>query len=294
MGLLTINTYNSKFCTKKYNNATKLPFTCMSSTALRKIAKTINKLNKNTISMNKSDKELYDQIKHFMKGKYSCDKEYCWIKVKELMKELKPTELDYIDTYFKPILPKELVKDYTEWLSNYNIQDVLSRYSKLQKEFYFYGAIPIDFHKCSVSKLCNINIKDHLNKGESKIGIVFNTDDSTKPGKHWIAMYIDLLGKNLNNVPGIYFFDSFGGTPMKEIKNLISKLQSQYNNKFFVSYNDKSFQKNTYACGFYCMHFIESMLSGINFKSYLKSGLNDKLMKSYLNTCYLHPKEIKC
>ena len=32
--------------------------------------------------------------------------------------------------------------------------------------------------------------------GETKLGIVFNTDESDQPGKHWISMYIDLEGKN--------------------------------------------------------------------------------------------------
>ena len=90
-------------------------------------------------------------------------------------------------------------------------------------EFYFYGAVPIDFHKCSVSDLCSFNMKKHLKKGKTKIGIVFNTDPSNKDGKHWISMYIDLIGHNLDSNPGIYYFDSFGRKPPEEILKLAVK-----------------------------------------------------------------------
>ena len=109
-----------------------------------------------------------------------------------------------------------------------------------------------------------------------------------------MSMYIDLKGINLDS-PGIYFFDSFAHKPTKEIKNLIHKIVNQGKKndiEFVVSHNDKSYQRNTYACGFYCMHFIEHMLKGLPFKRYLNSGLNDNKMKRYINQCYLHPREI--
>ena len=58
--------------------------------------------------------------------------------------------------------------------------------------------------------------------------------------------------------------------------------------------NNKSFQDNTYSCGFYSMHFMEHMLQGLPFHKYLKSGLSDKKMKEYISHCYLDPQEIKC
>ena len=126
--------------------------------------------------------------------------------------------------------------------------------------------------------------------------MVFNTDDSKGPGQHWIAMYVDIDGINLDSQPGIYFFDSFASKPMKEVKELIEKIKkqgSELNTDFVVTVNNKKLQKNTFSCGFYCMHFLEHMIKGIPFKEYIDSGLNDKKMIEYRNHCFLHPKYTK-
>ena len=287
--------YNKKYCSPFKKN--KLPYSCLSHPSLIKIAKALNK-DGCDIDIDVDDKQLYNNLKHIFKTKYNCDNEVCWIKVKELMKQLKPSEVEYLQDYFRPDLPDDLISDYTEWLSNFDIEDSLNKHDRNLDDFGFLGAVPIDFRKCSVSsKLCKLDIGSHLDNGESRLGIVFNTDESNKPGKHWMAMYIDLDGRNLDGNPGIYFFDSFGSRPNKEVNQLIDKVQTQGKKRkmeFVVSHNDKIFQRNTYACGFYCMHFIEHMLHGIPFKKYLTSGLNDKKMRRYVNQCYLHPQEIKC
>ena len=84
-------------------------------------------------------------------------------------------------------------------------------------DFIYLGAHPIDAHKCSVSdEVCKINIGNILKNNKTKIGIVFNTDPSTKDGEHWISLYID-LGKHNHNHYGIYYFDSYGKKPKKQI-----------------------------------------------------------------------------
>ena len=73
----------------------------------------------------------------------------------------------------------EISKDYTEWLSNFDIEEVLYRHHRNLDDFYFYGAVPIDFKQCSVSQKisCKIDILEH-EKVKSKLGIVFNTDET--------------------------------------------------------------------------------------------------------------------
>ena len=46
----------------------------------------------------------------------------------------------------------------------------------------------------------DVDYRRHLNRGEHKIGIVFNTDESDEDGKHWISMYADINGLNLNGI----------------------------------------------------------------------------------------------
>tara|TARA_B100001057_G_scaffold478287_1_gene548520 strand:+ start:95 stop:985 length:891 start_codon:yes stop_codon:yes gene_type:complete len=282
--------YKSNQCSPFHKD--KLPYTCMSKKSLHTMGKVINKLPGANINLTIDDKELYKQICEFIESNYNCDNEGCWLTIEELMKLIDPKELDTIHDEYRAKLPQDLVKDYTSWLSNFDIEEVLNKHHNNIEDFYFYGANPIDFRKCSVSQdLCDINTKKLRENGYNKLGMVFNTDESDEPGKHWMAMYVDLSGINLDGQPGIYFFDSFGTSPLKEIKQLIKKIKkTDKEQDYFVSHNDRPIQKNTYACGFYCMHFIEHMLWGLPFKKYLRSGLNDKKMKQYINECYLNPK----
>jgi ribosome biogenesis protein Tsr3 len=286
--------YKSKHCSPK---KTKTGYSCLSKKAILKIAKALNKLSGIKVTYKGvSDKDLYNKISKIMQNNFNCKTEACWLKIRKLMTTLSKKDATYFRKHFRPHMPEEIIKDYTEWISNFDIEAVLNQYHEETDDFYFYGAVPIDFKKCSVSNLCSIDIYKHLDKGENKIGIVFNTDKSNEPGEHWMAYYVDLKGANLHGQPGIYFFDSFGSSPCKEVKELTEKIKKQgskKNIKFVVSHNDKSYQRNTYSCGFYSIHFLEHMIKGFPFKKYLNSGLTDKKMIEFRNQCFLHPQEIK-
>ncbi len=47
--------------------------------------------------------------------------------------------------------------------------------------------------------------------------IVVNTDKSSGPGEHWVAVYVDRNGKG-------YYFDSYGGPPLSEIKQFLNRV----------------------------------------------------------------------
>ncbi len=287
--------FKQKHCSPKKNT---LSFSCLSHKALLKIAKSLNKLDGIEINYNSlSDKELHNAIANIMETKFNCKSEACWVNIRSLMNRLSIKDVEYFRQHFRPHMPDEIVDDYTKWISNYDIREVLQQHHKENPEVYFYGAVPIDFKKCSVSStLCKINLKQHMDNNECKLAMVFNTDDSSGPGKHWNAMYVDLKGKNLDSQPGIYFFDSFAAKPLSQVKELIEKIKeqgSQLDIDFIVSVNDKQFQKNNFSCGFYSMHFLENMINEVPFKKYVSSGLSDKKMIEYRNHCYLHPKEIK-
>ena len=279
-----------------------LSYSCLSSNALSMVAKAVHKFEP-SLTLKQPDKQLYKDICEILKKSSTCNTEACWLQIRTLMNQLSPSERKYFRSHFRPHMPEELVNNYKEWISNYNIKEVIDQYHNDLPEFYSYGAVPLDFRKCSVSSLCTIDIKKHINKGEHKIGIIFNTDESDEPGEHWIAMYIDIAGKNLDGQPGIYYFDSFGHEPEQEITDLIERITNQSSNlqqpettnplEFIVTHNKKTIQNNSFSCGFYCMHFMEHMIKEYPFKKYLNSGLSDKVMIDYQRTCYLHPDEIK-
>ena len=291
-----ISHFKEKHCSPKQHN---LEYSCLSSDVLVKIAKALNKLDGIQVKHEGvPEKVLYKKICNVMENNFNCKNEACWLKIRKLMNNLSSEDASYFRDHFRPHMPNEIVNDYTKWISNFDIEAVLNQHHRETPGVYSYGAVPIDFKKCSVSSdLCRINLKNHIDKNEDKLVIVFNTDDSSGPGKHWMAMYVDINGKNLDNQPGIYFLDSFANKPMNEVTELIDKLKQQgksINKEFIVTINDKPLQRNNFSCGFYCMHFLEHMIKGLSFKEYINSGLNDKKMIEYRNHCYLHPEEIKC
>tara|TARA_B100000902_G_C27257021_1_gene888446 strand:+ start:650 stop:1603 length:954 start_codon:yes stop_codon:yes gene_type:complete len=273
--------YKEKHCSPGEND---VEGSCLDDDIVIKVGKAINRLandNKklDKVDLSRSPEDIHGDICAQISKISKCSSEVCWQKIKSLMKELGPDKDEFTDS-FKPLFPKSWLKDYNEWLDTGNIELSLSQHLDADKSFYFYGAVPIDFKKCSVSNLCGFDMKKHLDKGETKIGIVFNTDPSTKDGQHWISLYMD-LGKHNNSYPGIYYFDSFGKKPPKEIKELIKKAQNQgqkCNCEPYYFYNDYSYQKRNSQCGMYAIHFIKKMLEGLSFEEYLNTKLTDQHM----------------
>ena len=282
--------YKSKHCSPGESD---VDGSCLDDDIVIKIAKAINRLANNnqkldTIDLNRSPEDIHGDVCKEISKISKCSSEACWQKIKSLMNALGKDKQEFIDS-FKPQMPAKWIKDYNEWLSTFEIEDCLEQHMKSDKNFYFYGAVPIDFNKCSVSDLCSFDMKKHIDKNESKIGIVFNTDPSTKSGEHWISLYMD-LGKHNNDNYGIYYFDSFGNKPSKEIMELIKKVINQgekYNRKPLYFYNDYSYQKRNSQCGMYAIHFIKKMLEGLSFEEYLNTKLNDQLMIDLRNEYFV-------
>ena len=257
---------------------------CLDDDIVIKVGKALNRLAKNnkkinTINLSGQPEDIHGDVCEEIAKISKCSSEACWLKIKSLMQELGEDKEEFKES-FKPQMPKKWVKDYNEWLSTFEIEDVLNQHMTDDNNFHFYGAVPIDFKKCSVSKLCSFNMKKLLDEGKTKVGIVFNTDPSTKDGQHWISLYMD-LGKHNSDNYSIYYFDSFGRKPPKPIKELISKAMKQgkkCHHKPKYLYNDHSYQKANAQCGMYAIHFIKKMLEGLSFEEYLKEPLSDKLM----------------
>ena len=273
---------------------------CLDEELIIKLAKVVNKMGKkdkslSQINCKESVEKIHGCLCKTLKEITGCSSEACWIKVKKLMKHLGKDKEKFKES-FKPIMPKDWLKDYNAWLGTDDIENCLEQHQKNDKSFYFYGAEPIDFADCSVSKLCSFNMKDHLDKGQNKIGTVFNTDPHNKSGQHWMSLYMDLSGVNLDGIPAIYFFDSYGRKPGKEVSKLIEKVKKQGNDchnpvKYF--YNDRGYQTRDAQCGMYSIDFIKKMMGGIKFNDYLNSGLSDRKMIEVRDEYFISPEEIK-
>jgi Ulp1 family protease len=116
----------------------------------------------------------------------------------------------------------------------------------------------------------------------SKIGVVFNTDPSDSPGKHWVSMYIDLEHGSVD------YFDSYGMAPLSvELKRFISSLDDQYYGMYGrrmtmnlnclgdVCTSRVQHQRKNTECGVYSINFIVERLSGRSWYDIVTGNLVD-------------------
>ena len=153
----------------------------------------------------------------------------------------------------------------------------------------------MDFEKrnsnsCITGNLCTIDLQSHFDEERPKIGIIFNLDDHDEPGSHWTSMFIE-LEPCCRESPSMYYFDSVGSKPPKEIYSLVDKLQKQHHsikgNTIDFIYNDIQHQRGNTECGVYCLHFLETMLKGMNFEDYIKTKNNDKYIEKFRNYYFI-------
>lgn len=262
---------------------------CLDEKIILKIAKILNKKKKSSIDIEQPIEQIHNEILECMNQEYQCKSEACILSLKDILKLL-GKDKKKVKKAFKPVMPDNWTGNNNAWLSTDDIQDSLKQHQEKDKTFYFYGAVPIDFSNCSVSNLCSINLKEHIKNKKEKIGIVFNTDPHTSEGQHWISMYIDLKGRNLQGHPGIYYFDSYGRKPPFQIQELIDKIMKQsLKRKLNYFYNDKCYQSIDAQCGMYSVHFIKQMIQDISFTDFLQSGLSDKNMIQQRGSYFIDP-----
>jgi hypothetical protein len=173
----------------------------------------------------------------------------------------------------KPKAPQSWKSNPEEWLSSVDIDAVEKQFAALFSDYYYVGTVPIDFGKksetgaCIVDSLCSLNIEGLYNKGYRRIGIVFNTDVSTGPGQHWIALYCDIRPELV--FPRVTFFDSYAERPSKEVVNLMKRWKISWDatkihfKPMATTYNKTRHQYDNSECGMYCLYFHYCCLLGI-------------------------------
>lgn len=173
----------------------------------------------------------------------------------------------------KPAGPDAWKVNPEEWLSTDEIEKLEKRYEKVFGDYHYVGTFPIDFDlksdtgQCLVSTLCSIKIAELAKRGKERIGIVFNTDVSTGPGQHWVAVFCDVR-KDLE-YPRMTYFDSYAQKPEKEIQVLMRRWKEQWDatgvhaKPMRLTYNKTRHQYKDSECGMYCLYFHYCCLTGI-------------------------------
>ena len=227
----------------------------------------------------------FTEIWNELKNRLDCKKEDCWLK------EISDTKLrkEIDEMIFAPDQPPEWKNNPDEWLSNYDIIDVLKQYEKDNKKFKFIEPTPIDFDdtpsdmygSCVTEELCKFDLKQYIKKRKTKIGIIFNLDKHNESGSHWVSLFIDLDDKF------ILYFDSAADIIQPEIQELVDlilKQASELGIHLEYEKDNEPFehQMGNTECGMYSLYFIITLLTG-------KTGegikLNDyKEKKQYFNS----------
>jgi len=257
-------------------------FSCYTNRSLFKLRDLWNARHPDAKIKSTLSKEIHAEISKHL-GRV-CNKESCWLKQKAAFGKV---DSDVADS-FAPESPPEWKKNPNEWLSSVDIMSVMKQYEKAYKCFDFIGPSPIDFDtrklygECVWDELCKFSVKDQLANGKTKIGIIFNTDPHNKPGEHWISMFINIKKKK------IFFFDSTGDEPPKEIMVLVDRIIDQGKgltpkmNFEFDSNEGIEHQYGNTECGIYSLFFIVHMLEDKFTSEYMKHHiLKDKYMENF-------------
>ena len=255
------------------------PYSCMDDDIIIDIARIINREMNAGIDLKQCPRVVQQQI---------CEKlnkpEHKLLDMHNIIDKLPKSKLKRFRESFRPEMPDEWSSDYNTWLTTTDIDEVMKQYERDDKSLYYCGAVPMDFAQCEFpNKLCRFNLSKLLKRGKTKIAIVFNTDDHDESGEHWISMYIDCKGKNLDR-PCIYFHDSAGSDPPQEVMDFVERVKQQGKRNgiiFTFLQNDRPHQTGSTECGIYCLHFLIYMIQNGDFMKYIRNRKGDKYIEKY-------------
>jgi hypothetical protein len=251
-----------------------------------------------------SDQELYNKIKlrlcKFTKN--NDDNYWAWIDIIKLLNNNKNYKIskvmrDIEKKELRPSQPIEWIDNKTEWLSNFDIDNVLSQYQNKKELYYkFHGVFTIDFYSkksngvCKYYQECDINMKNIINSNKKYFGFVTNLCKFNEPGTHWTSSFF-ILDPSLKSY-GAYYYDSVKRPIPKLLKPVFIDIQEQMNKiypnkKFNINISNIAHQKTNTECGIFSIAFQTRWLSllhenpanasfdtVINFKK-----MNDSVMK---------------
>lgn len=264
-------------------------FTCYTNDTLYKLKELWNIRHPDAVITNKKPINIHKKLSEYLGD--VCNKESCWLNQSSLFGNNNSNILLNIkDKTFSPNFPESWLKNPNEWLSSLDIIKVMKQYENTYKCFDFIGPSPIDFDtkllygNCVWDELCNFSLNQQIKNGKTKIGIIFNTDPHTKGGQHWISLFINIKKKY------IFYFDSVGTKPPKEINDFITKVYKQglqLNPKIIFKIDSTlniEHQKGNSECGVYSLYFIINMLEDTTNPSKLKNKfLTDKYINKFRN-----------
>lgn len=234
--------------------------------------------NDETLDPDKYKKYLVKSLKEKMT---MCTNQSCWLSVPFIDKINKVTREELKKKMLRPVGPSGRF----DWLNTLNINDVMAQYEDAHKKFKFLGAVPIDFDEIPRLGISTLDLNTLKANEKTKIGIVFNLDESYKSGSHWVGAYCDLENGR------VYYYDSYGTAPEKRIQKLLKRFESMCKNlgksNTVVTHNKTRHQYGNSECGVFSMDFIIRLLEGETFEEVcVKKKPSDKTINQKRNVYF--------
>jgi hypothetical protein len=265
-----------------FSKSSNLNKTCLSNENLFKLRDLWNSIHKDAKILSNDPDEIWETLDKNMQS--VCNDEICWVSQPFVDK----TSKKEINDSFAPLAPKEWKKNKNEWLSSDDISRVMDQYEKAYPNFKFIGPSPIDYDEnigfgvCVWDELCKFKLKKHIHNGKDKLGIIFNLDNHSGPGTHWVSLFINIKSKT------IFYFDSAGQKIPRRIKHFAETVTEQGENLStpitfkFDQNHPIEHQKGNTECGMYSLYFIVHMLEDHITGEYLKTHrIPDKMVENF-------------
>lgn len=205
-----------------------------------------------------------------------------------------------LEAHFKAYGPRHS----TAWLSNLNIDETLLKWAIEFDDFYYCPFAMIDFEKTNIllNRITMSGVYNgihslylgekfgYVDRYHKYFACVINTDVSTGPGQHWMAIFVDMSLKKTKNAT-IEFFNSTGERAQASIQRWQAKQKKDIEENLKMSAtildatNGTEHQKSNTECGVYSLYYIRSRLEGKPIEYFSADRIPDKhmiLFRQYL------------
>lgn len=251
---------------------------CMPPKYMRKIGELYNKHKeqegKASALIPKDVLKTPTVLKLELDKRFQCKNEKCWLEQNVVRQKFDLVKK--LEHMYRPKMPESWKSNSHEWLSDYDIREVMKQYEDQYKVFGFLGVFPIDFKDtgvCTKYSVCAFNLFDFLASGKRELGIVLNLDKHTGSGTHWVALFVSL---NPNSSKfGFCYYDSGGVAPPQHLLPFLKELKADarmyfkdtvpnFDKRFKTQYNTKKHQAKNTECGVFSMLFLIACLEHKN------------------------------
>lgn len=269
---------------------------CFDERALRRVAEVYNRRHPDDPVHGADVGQLHAELSRRLFA--SCrDDPLCWLE------QLRLADDQALRGSFKARAGSGWDMDVDTWLTDEDIENAMAMYTGGDGGFRFLGVFTIDFDqrardgRCIGDFMCALDVGALVSSGVTKLAAVFNTDDSSGSGEHWIAMYACAEPDNPNY--GVMFYDSMG-TPggLQEIPPSIRRIMRHTAAGIArpgaprpaLRWCPRAQQREDGQCGMFCIVFLAAMLHDEPFEDFCADrSLTDRAMQG-LRSVFFTPR----